>query len=101
MLLENTVPVSVLFMPTFLNSGNIWYLQDFAAAGYRTLYVEDTPVLATFDYLMPGFQVPPTDYYLRPFLLAFETNLGHGKVRSRRNSGQSVTCGFFFLLLTW
>ncbi|XP_061393283.1 uncharacterized protein LOC133328751 [Musca vetustissima] len=31
--------------------------------------------MSTFDYLKPGFEKPPTDYYQRPLLLAIEEKL--------------------------
>ncbi|XP_013781321.1 uncharacterized protein LOC106465633 [Limulus polyphemus] len=48
----------------------IW--KDYAARGYRTMFAEDAPTIATFNYLKNGFQHPPTDYYFRPFALALE-----------------------------
>lgn len=46
----------------------VW--QDFRRAGYETLFAEDFPAFALFNYLARGFTEPPTDYYLRPFWLA-------------------------------
>lgn len=46
----------------------VW--QDFKEAGYETLFAEDFPAYALFNYLARGFTKPPTDYYLRPFWLA-------------------------------
>lgn len=40
--------------------------------GYRTLYAEDAPQIAIFNYNKAGFHKPPADYYLRPFSLALE-----------------------------
>lgn len=40
--------------------------------GYRTLYAEDAPQIAIFNYNKAGFHRPPADYYLRPFSLALE-----------------------------
>lgn len=46
----------------------VW--KDFREAGYETLFAEDFPSYALFNYLARGFTKPPTDYYLRPFWLA-------------------------------
>lgn len=46
----------------------VW--KDFRKAGYETLFAEDFPAYALFNYLARGFTEPPTDYYLRPFWLA-------------------------------
>ncbi|XP_013792662.1 uncharacterized protein LOC106476559 [Limulus polyphemus] len=48
----------------------IW--SDFNKDGYVTLYAEDFPKFALFNYLSTGFQRPPTDHYFRPFWLALE-----------------------------
>lgn len=50
--------------------GFVW--KTFSKYGYRTLYAEDAPKIAIFNYLKAGFHVPPADYYLRPFSLAIE-----------------------------
>ncbi|KAL3191689.1 hypothetical protein MRX96_059579, partial [Rhipicephalus microplus] len=55
----------------------LWTL--FANAGYRTLYAEDNTEISTFNYLKPGFGQQPTDYYMRPFLLQFEKEMGYHK----------------------
>lgn len=48
----------------------IW--KDYAKKGYRTFYAEDSPFTGTFNYIKRGFYDPPTDYYIRPLLLALE-----------------------------
>ncbi|XP_012154403.2 uncharacterized protein LOC100875253 isoform X2 [Megachile rotundata] len=48
----------------------IW--RNFRDAGYATAYGEDETSLNTFNYLKTGFVEPPTDYYLRPYILASE-----------------------------
>ena len=55
----------------------IW--KDFSARGYRTLYAEDAPTIAIFNYVKEGFYRRPADYYLRPFSLAMED---HGSLWS-------------------
>lgn len=56
----------------------IWH--NFRNAGYVTAYGEDETALNTFNYLKVGFVEPPTDYYLRPYMLASEKLL---KVKKR------------------
>ncbi|CAK9828805.1 hypothetical protein ANTRET_LOCUS6259 [Anthophora retusa] len=56
----------------------IW--RNFREAGYATAYGEDETSLNTFNYLKVGFVEPPTDYYLRPYMLACEKLL---KVKKR------------------
>lgn len=41
-------------------------------AGYVTAYVEDDPSVSTFNFLKYGFRNAPTDYYLRPYMIATE-----------------------------
>jgi hypothetical protein len=43
----------------------IW--NNYSANGYRTLYVEDHPDIAIFDFGKSGFQIPPGDYFNRHF----------------------------------
>jgi len=54
----------------FDNYTFIW--NELSARGYRTLYAEDAPSIAIFNYNKAGFHRPPADYYLRPFSLAME-----------------------------
>ncbi|XP_055951728.1 uncharacterized protein LOC129987815 isoform X1 [Argiope bruennichi] len=56
----------------FDNVDLIW--KDYAKKGYRTFYAEDSPYTGTFNYIKRGFYDPPTDYYLRPLLLALESS---------------------------
>lgn len=51
----------------------VW--KDFERRGYVTAYVEDEPKIGTFNYNKYGFARSPTDYYLRPFMLAAEQKL--------------------------
>lgn len=48
----------------------LWY--NFRNSGYVTAYAEDAAKISTFNYLKVGFVDPPTDYYLRPYMLASE-----------------------------
>ncbi|XP_030370245.1 uncharacterized protein LOC115620896 isoform X2 [Scaptodrosophila lebanonensis] len=55
---------------------------DYKEEGYATAYAEDWVKFATFNYLKKGFLKPPTDYYLRPFVMAIEKTL-----MSKKKSG--------------
>ncbi|XP_015921821.1 uncharacterized protein [Parasteatoda tepidariorum] len=63
----------------------IW--KNYSSRGYRTLFAEDAPHIATFNYLKKGFRDPPADYYFRPFALAVEKSLVRRE--SRTNCLQS------------
>lgn len=60
----------------------IW--KNFHEYGYRTAYAEDECNMSTFNYLKRGFKDPPTDFYLRPFLMAFEDHLEEKKRSSTK-----------------
>ncbi|KAK2170547.1 hypothetical protein LSH36_2g08008 [Paralvinella palmiformis] len=66
---------------TFDDCPFIW--KRAATHGYRTLFAEDAPTIAIFNYEKAGFQRPPTDYYLRPFSLAVED---HGSVWNAKHN---------------
>ncbi|XP_058800061.1 uncharacterized protein LOC131669296 isoform X2 [Phymastichus coffea] len=51
--------------------------KNFKTKGYRTIFGEDACYMTTFNYLKPGFRVQPTDYYLRPFCVAAESEIGN------------------------
>lgn len=46
----------------------IW--QDYQKVGYVTAYAEDDTFGSTFNYKKKGFNGPPTDFYMRPAVLA-------------------------------
>ena len=46
-----------------------WVFRDFKKNGYATLFSEDSPKLAAFNYRLKGFKKPPADHYARPFWL--------------------------------
>ncbi|XP_046398824.1 uncharacterized protein LOC124165441 [Ischnura elegans] len=48
----------------------VW--KNFSRAGYVTMYAEDLPYISTFNTKSKGFFRQPTDYYIRPFFLAFD-----------------------------
>jgi len=58
---------------SFHNCPFIW--KKFSELGYVIAYAEDAPRGSTFNYHKTGFVIPPTDYYVRPFLLASEEKL--------------------------
>ncbi|XP_045203695.2 uncharacterized protein LOC123556785 [Mercenaria mercenaria] len=45
----------------------IWY--NFSREHYATFYAEDYPIIATFNTEASGFKSPPTDHYMRPWML--------------------------------
>lgn len=58
----------------------IW--KNFSEQGYITSYGEDEPTIGTFNFQKTGFFKTPTDYYMRPFMLAAERNT---KVKRKDN----------------
>lgn len=46
-----------------------WIFKEFKKSGYATMFSEDSPNLASFNYRLKGFHDPPTDHYARPFWL--------------------------------
>jgi hypothetical protein len=61
----------------FDNCPFVW--KEYSELGYVTAYAEDDPRGSTFNYHKTGFVIPPTDYYIRPFLLASEEKLPNKK----------------------
>ena len=49
-----------------------WIFKNYKEKGYATLFSEDSPRIATFNYRLHGFKEPPTDHYARPFWLEAE-----------------------------
>ncbi|EFN87029.1 hypothetical protein EAI_05930 [Harpegnathos saltator] len=60
---------------TFDDCPLLW--KKYSAAGYRTVFGEDACSMTTFNYLKPGFREPPTDYYLRPYCIGAEHDIGN------------------------
>lgn len=69
-------------MKNFFFDGLDFIWKEFAQRGHRTLFAEDAPDIATFNYLKRGFARPPSDYYLRPLCVATERS----SMRSRSGS---------------
>ena len=44
-----------------------WIFKNYKEKGYATMFSEDSPHFASFNYRLHGFQDPPTDHYARPF----------------------------------
>lgn len=72
------------------NCSFIWY--DFHQSGYTTAYGEDEAEISTFNYNKVGFVEPPTDYYLRPYMLASEKLL-----KSQKRLVRSITIDKCFI----
>ncbi len=51
----------------------IW--KAFDNANYLTVQAEDAPYLGGFNYLKTGFVKKPTDFYLRPIMLAVMSHM--------------------------
>ncbi|KAH6934848.1 hypothetical protein HPB50_001532 [Hyalomma asiaticum] len=66
-------------LPRFTFDGLDFVWKEFAKRGYRSLFAEDAPNIATFNYLKHGFAKPPADYYLRPLCLATENSVMRSK----------------------
>lgn len=49
-----------------------WIFKDYKKHGYATLFSEDDPKIAAFNYRFPGFRNEPTDHYARPFWIALD-----------------------------
>ena len=49
-----------------------WIFKEYKKKGYATLFTEDDPGIATFNYRLEGLSSPPTDHYARNFWLALE-----------------------------
>ena len=58
--------------PTYFDDIPIVW-DTFRRSGYATMYNEDAPSLAVFNFQTSGFRYQPTDYYVRPFWLAMNS----------------------------
>lgn len=47
--------------------------KNFSKCQYVTMFSEDAPIISLFNYLDKGFLKQPTDHYMRPFWLSFES----------------------------
>ncbi|KAK2577450.1 hypothetical protein KPH14_003555 [Odynerus spinipes] len=60
---------------TFDECPFIW--KEMSSLGYRTVFGEDACQMTIFNFLKPGFKKQPTDYYLRPYCIETENNIGN------------------------
>ncbi|EDO48202.1 predicted protein, partial [Nematostella vectensis] len=49
-----------------------WIFKDFKDRGYVTMYSEDSPTTAAFNFRLKGFRDPPTDHYSRYYWMEAE-----------------------------
>ncbi|XP_021943412.1 uncharacterized protein LOC110842020 isoform X2 [Folsomia candida] len=61
--------------------------KNFSRMNYVTAHVEDSPGIAIFNYDKTGFVLPPSDYYLRPLMVA-----EHQAGRNRHRFGGANDC---------
>lgn len=59
--------------------------------GFRTMFAEDAPIIATFNCAKYGFKVQPTDHYFRPITLAFERDNSVWSMHRRCVRDRSIT----------
>ncbi|XP_065353982.1 uncharacterized protein LOC135948564 [Cloeon dipterum] len=69
--------------------------KNFSQNGYVTMFTEDHPQYAAFNYMRFGFKEPPTDYYMRPFWIAME-GLHHSMFEDYRCYGHLPKHDFLF-----
>jgi hypothetical protein len=55
----------------------LWY--EYEKQGYLTMFQEDAPSMAIYNYLKNGFRYKPTDLYVRPFWVQ-HTKFRNGKL---------------------
>lgn len=53
--------------------------EKYAQYGYVTAFNEDLPDVGTFSYRLNGFREQPTTHYMRPFYLAFRSEMNRHK----------------------
>ncbi|KAI8044368.1 uncharacterized protein LOC128252851 [Drosophila gunungcola] len=63
----------------------LWH--EFEAAGYATMFGEDTRIGGTFTYAKPGFMKRPTDFYLRSVM-----NEIHKNTKYVARGADEITC---------
>ena len=67
-----------------------WIFKDFKDKGYATMFSEDSPGAASFNYRLNGFQDPPTDHYARPFWMEAVTVMNGYCINSRASHDVSL-----------
>ena len=67
-----------------------WIFKNFKENGYATMFSEDTPQYASFNYRLHGFQDPPTDHYARPFWMEADKILTGFCINNRPSHSMSL-----------
>ena len=60
-----------------------WIFRNYNDKGYATMFSEDVPEYAAFNYRLHGFRDPPTDHFSRPFWIETDKLL-NGKCINNR-----------------
>lgn len=67
-----------------------WIFRDYKEKGYVTMFSEDSPQHAVFNYRLTGFSNPPTDHYSRPFWMAAADMTSNYCINSRASHNVSL-----------
>ena len=67
-----------------------WIFKNYKEKGYATMFSEDSPRLASFNYRLHGFQDPPTDHYARPFWIETDKLIKSYCVNNRPSHDMSL-----------
>ena len=67
-----------------------WIFKNYKEKGYATMFSEDSPSLASFNYRLHGFQDPPTDHYARPFWIETDKIIKKYCVNNRPSPDMSL-----------
>jgi len=67
-----------------------WIFKNYKEKGYATMFSEDSPSLASFNYRFHGFQDPPTDHYARPFWIETDKLIKSHCVNNRPSHDMSL-----------
>ena len=60
-----------------------WIFRNYNDKGYATMFSEDVPGLAAFNYRLHGFRDPPTDHFSRPFWIETDKLLNEKCINNR------------------
>ena len=74
-----------------------WIFKNYKEKGYATMFSEDTPYLAAFNYRLHGFKDPPTDHYTRPFWIETDKIIKEHCINSRKSVDISLKYLLSFL----
>ena len=67
----------------------IW--KDFSEKGYATVYAEDFTSIGLYHFHRIGFVNKPVDYYLRPYLVLADKEIGYRKVERTACQGLKLS----------